>query len=70
MLKVKDRVLGPDEGTGIAAIAIFDPAPLMEQGVTAVDVSATVDNITFTPARAKRGDGRDGHDEDDEGDDD
>jgi hypothetical protein len=48
MLKVKDRVLGPDSGTALAAIAFFDPVPLIEAGVDEVQVHATVDDITFT----------------------
>ena len=49
MLKVKDKVLGPASGSGIAAIAFFDPLPLMLDGVTEVWVSGAFDNITFTP---------------------
>jgi hypothetical protein len=48
MLVVVDKRLGPDDATGLAAIAFFDPAPLAEQGVEAVTVNATVDDITFT----------------------
>jgi hypothetical protein len=51
MLKLHDKVLGPDSGSAIAAIAFFDPVPLMLGGVTEVRVSGAVDNITFTPAR-------------------
>jgi hypothetical protein len=49
ILRASDRRLGPRSGSGIAAIAFFDPAPLMEAGVTAVVVSGTVDAITFRP---------------------
>jgi hypothetical protein len=51
MLVVRDRVLTADSGSGIATIAFFDPLPLWFEGVEAVRVSATVDNITFTPGR-------------------
>jgi hypothetical protein len=50
-LEVKDRVLPPDSGSGLAVLALFDPAPLIAEGVTEVTVSGTVDNITFTPER-------------------
>ncbi len=53
LLSVADKVLGPDSGSGIAAIAFFGPAPLISQGVTEVQVSGTVDNITFTPGRGR-----------------
>jgi hypothetical protein len=48
ILRVSDRRLGPGEGSGIAAIAFFDAAPLMAAGVTEVEVHATVDDLTFT----------------------
>jgi hypothetical protein len=51
ILTVRDREFGPESGSGLAALAFFDPAPLIEQGVTEVNVSATVDNITFTRGR-------------------
>jgi hypothetical protein len=49
ILKVTDKVLGPRNGSGIAAIAFFDPVPLAAAGIEEVIVDATVDNITFTP---------------------
>ncbi|HZN32827.1 MAG TPA: hypothetical protein VFB80_03380 [Pirellulaceae bacterium] len=49
MLVVKDNRLTADVATGLATIAFFDPAPLIEQGVERVRVNATVDDITFTP---------------------
>ena len=51
MLVVTDKRLGANDGTGMAAIAFFDPAPLMAAGVEAVTVNATIDNITFCPGR-------------------
>jgi hypothetical protein len=48
-VEVKDRVLPPESGSGLAALAFFDPQPLMEAGETEVNVSGTVDSITFTP---------------------
>jgi hypothetical protein len=54
ILKVHDDVLGPDSGSGIAALAYFDPAPLMIDGVTEVNVHGVVDDIYFTPARDRR----------------
>ena len=48
ILYVFDRRLPPSAGSGIAAIAFFDPVPLMDAGVTEVEISATVDDITFT----------------------
>jgi hypothetical protein len=53
MLTVEDKVLGPESGTTLAAIAFFDPVPLMLNGVEEVRVSATVDNITFIPGKAR-----------------
>jgi hypothetical protein len=57
ILAVRDTEFGPESGSGLATLAYFDPVPLIEQGVTEVDVSATVDNITFTPGhdRGRRG---------------
>lgn len=49
ILCVFDRRLPPSSGSGIAAIAFFDPVPLMAAGVTEVEVNATVDDMTFTP---------------------
>jgi hypothetical protein len=49
ILSVTDRRLPPGAGSGIASIVFFDPVPLMEAGVTEVEVSGTVDDITFTP---------------------
>jgi hypothetical protein len=54
ILTVHDKVLDEDSGSGIAAIAFFDPAPLMADGVENVHVWGTVDNITFTPERKPR----------------
>ena len=51
MLVVKDKRLSASDGTGLAAIAFFDPVPLMAAGFEAVTVNATVDNITFCPGR-------------------
>jgi hypothetical protein len=53
MLKLKDNVLPPKPGTTIATIALFDPVPLIEAGVEEVQISATVDDITFTPGKAR-----------------
>jgi hypothetical protein len=50
-LTVRDTVLGPNDGSAIAAIAFFDPAPLIADGVTEVTVNATVDDITFSPGK-------------------
>ena len=49
ILCVIDRRISPREATGVAAIAFFDPVPLVEAGVTHVEVDATVDDLTFTP---------------------
>jgi hypothetical protein len=51
ILKVHDKEFGPKDGTGLAAIAFFDPVPLLAAGVEEVQVSATVDNLTFTPEK-------------------
>jgi hypothetical protein len=53
LLSVKDKVLGPESASGLAAIAFFDPVPLTAMGVEEVLVSGTVDNITFTPGKGK-----------------
>ena len=50
MLSLTDTGLRPESGTEICVIAMFDPVPLMEAGVTEVQVSGTFDNITFKPA--------------------
>ena len=47
MLVVRDSRLSAEDASGLAAIAFFDPVPLMEQGVKKVRVHATVDDITF-----------------------
>jgi hypothetical protein len=49
MLVVKDDRLRTNDGSGLAAIAFFDPAPLIDAGIKAVTVNATVDDIRFTP---------------------
>lgn len=49
ILVVIDRRISSREGSGLAAIAFFDPVPLAGAGVTHVEVDATVDDITFTP---------------------
>jgi hypothetical protein len=51
ILSVQDKEFGPESGTGLAALAFFDPVPLMALGVEAVVVSGTVDDLTFTPGQ-------------------
>lgn len=51
VLTLHDKKFGPGAGSGLGVIAFFDPAPLLAAGVEAVVVSATVDDLTFTPAR-------------------
>jgi hypothetical protein len=53
MLSLKDKSLNPDSGSAICVITIFDPVPLSKAGVTAVRVSGTFDDITFTPGRPR-----------------
>jgi len=48
MLVVRDMRLSAEDASGLAAIAFFDPIPLMEQGIQEVSVNATIDDITFT----------------------
>lgn len=51
ILRVQHKELMPPENTGLGTIAFFDPVPLALQGVEEVVVSATVDDLTFTPGR-------------------
>jgi hypothetical protein len=48
-LRVMDKGLDPRSGTEICVLVFFDPAPLGQQGVTAVRVSGTFDNIYYSP---------------------
>ena len=51
ILSVQNKDFKAPENTGLGTIAFFDPVPLALQGVEEVTVSATVDNLTFTPGR-------------------
>jgi len=53
MLSLQDKSLKPESGSAICVITIFDPVPLSAAGVTAVRVSGTFDDITFTPGRPR-----------------
>ena len=54
-LSVRDKaVLKPGPSDEIGLVAFFDPAPLMGMGVGQVQVSASFDNIRFTPAKRRR----------------
>jgi len=50
ILSLHDREFDPESGTGLAVLAFFDPLPLSMQGVTEVEVNATVDDLEFIPA--------------------
>jgi hypothetical protein len=65
MLKLRHSEFGPEDGTGIAVLTFFDPLPLMAAGVEEVEVSATADNITFTPKHRHDRDRDDDDDDDD-----
>lgn len=51
ILSVQDKEFKAPENTGLGTIAFFDPLPLSLQGVEEVVVSATVDDLTFTPGK-------------------
>jgi hypothetical protein len=70
ILKLRHSEFGPESGTGLAALTFFDPVPLLAAGVEEVVVSATVDNLTFTPAKVNRRSEHDDDDDDEEDDDD
>jgi hypothetical protein len=63
LLSLKDKKLGPKSGTLICALAFFDPAAVEDP---LVEVSATFDNITFTPGGSERGRDRGGRDDDED----
>jgi hypothetical protein len=52
-LSVTDKLLKPGSGNRISVIIFFDPVPLMDAGVEEVRVSATFDDITFTPGASR-----------------
>ncbi|MEX2139328.1 MAG: hypothetical protein WD894_08710 [Pirellulales bacterium] len=70
ILKVHHDEFAPEDGTGLAVVAFFDPEPLTDgednNDLTEVTVSATVDDLTFTARRGKHEDNDDEDDEDDD----
>lgn len=50
-LSVTDTVLKAGHGNRLSVLVFFDPVPLMDAGVEAVQVSGTFDNIRFAPGR-------------------
>jgi hypothetical protein len=54
ILRVHDKTLGPEDGTGLGAIAFLDPVPLAQQGITHVTLNATVDDLKFIPAKKNK----------------
>jgi len=52
-LIVTDKFLKPGHGNRLSALVFFDPVPLMDAGVGAVQVSGTFDDIRFSPAASQ-----------------
>ncbi len=52
-LSVTDKLLKAGPGNRLSVLVFFDPAPLMDAGVTQVQVGGTFDDITFTPGASR-----------------
>jgi len=50
-LSVTDKLLTAGRGNRVSILVFFDPEPLMDAGVEAVQVSGTFDEISFAPGR-------------------